>query len=319
MVMKWSAVAVAIGCSACTPSFQSASQVTDLRILAMQAEPPESLFDAQCSDATNLSTCTVSNIDDMHLSILFVDPVHPHQTGAITPTLCPTNTTSPICGDGSLALEAQSGPQDTIGFSLEGALLDADLQKLPALIYASAEASALKGFGGIDVEWQASVDTGDANGAQLGHKTLVFNPRLSTGNPNRNHNPVITGMKVIAANGTDLGVLAPGQTLQLTVGAELGLRPILAPGSVETYQTVDLTGHSVTVTENLEWDFYSTTGSDFDNGTAYEPLPGVADPALGLTRMTATKIRSGTLWAVVHDGRGGTSWIELPWISGGGL
>ena len=317
--MKWSLVAAMSFLSACTPSFQSASQVTDLRILAMQAEPPESLFDAQCSDPHNLATCTVSNIDDMHLSVLFVDPVHPHQNGAITPTLCPTSTTSPICGAGSLTLEAQAGPQDTIGFSLEGALLGGDLQKLPALIYASAESSALKGFGGIDVEFQAGVDTGDANGIQLGHKTLVFNPRLPAGNPSRNHNPIVTGMKVIAANGTDLGVLAPGQTLQLTVGAELGLRPVLAPGSIETYQTIDLTGQSVAVTENLVWDFYSTTGADFDNGTASEPLTGVADPALGLTRMTATKIRSGTLWAVVHDGRGGTGWIELPWISGGGL
>ncbi len=317
--MKWSAIAAVIGLAGCTPSFQSASQVTDLRILAMQAEPPESLFDAQCSDLHDLATCTVSNIDDMHLSVLFVDPVHPHQSGAISPTLCPTSTTSPICGAGSLALEAQSGPQDTIGFSLEGALLGSDLQKLPALIYASAESSALKGFGGIDVEFQAAVDTGDANGIQLGHKTLIFNPRLPAGNPNRNHNPSVAGMKVIAANGTDLGVLTPGQTLQLTVGAEVGLRPVLTPGSIETYQTIDLTGQSVAVTENLVWDFYSTTGADFDNGTASEPLVGVADPVLGLTRMTATKIRSGTLWAVVHDGRGGTSWIELPWISGGGL
>jgi len=304
--------------AACTPSFASPTQVTDLRILGIQAEPPEALFDAQCTDPNDISTCTVSNVDDMQITILFVDPVHPSQPGVITPELCAPSTTNPICGANAVVLATQQGPQDSIDYSLRGAFTGDDLQQLPALLIASAEASPLKGYGGIQVELQMGVDTDDPYGVQLSHKTLVFNPRTPDGNPNRNHNPQVTGMKVIdTASGATVGVLAPGQTLSLPLGVEVGLRPVLAPGSIETYQTVDLNGQTVTITEDLQWDFYSTTGADFDNGTADEPLPGVGDPPLGLTRITATAARSGTLWAVVHDGRGGDAWIQLPWVSGG--
>ncbi len=189
---------------------------------------------------------------------------------------------------------------------------------MPALLVASVESSALHGYGGIQVELQLGVDTGDPNGVQLASKTLVFNPRLPGGNPNRNHNPGITGMELIDFQGNKLGVLPPGQLLELTVGIELGLRPVLAPGSIETYTTVDLSGQTETVTEQLSYDFYSTTGADFDDGTASEPLPGVSDPPLGLSRITASEAGSGTMWTVVHDGRGGDAWIQLPWKASGG-
>ena len=303
--------------SACTPSFASQTQVTDLRILGIQAEPPEALFDATCTDPTNVSTCTVSNVDDMQITLLYVDPVHPSTAGVVTPALCAPNSTDPICGAGSLMLQQQQGPQDTLGFSLFGAFTGNDLQQLPGLIVASAEASSLMGYGGIQVELQLGVDTGDPAGVQLGSKTLVFNPRTPDGNPNRNHNPGVSGMKMLDDKGNQLGLLTPGQTLQLTVGTEIGLRPVLTPGSIETYQTVDLTGATVTVRENLQWNFYSTSGSDFDDGTASEPLAGVADPPEGLTRITASKATSGTMWAVVHDGRGGDAWIEFPWQATG--
>ena len=303
----------------CTPDFQSQSQVIDLRILGIKAEPPEALFNASCTDMTKLSTCTVSSVDDMRITALFADPAHPAHPGVISPTLCPPQTnqtpSNPNCGPGSLELMQQHGAQDQISFSLQGALTAADLQQLPALLIASAQASPLMGYGGLQVELQLGVDTADPFGVQLGHKTLVFNPRTADGNPNRNHNPSITGMKLLDQMGHDLGARAPGEPLLLTLHQEIGLRPVLAAGSIETYQTIDLTGARVTVRENLAWDFYSTANADFDKGSASEPLAGVADPLEGLTRFTAIKQATGTLWAVVHDGRGGTDWIQIPWTA----
>ena len=49
---------LAIGC---TPSFEAASEIRDLRVLAVQAEPPEAQYDA-------------ASVDPVHLRILAVDP-----------------------------------------------------------------------------------------------------------------------------------------------------------------------------------------------------------------------------------------------------
>jgi hypothetical protein len=178
--------AAALFAFACTPSFQSQTQVTDLRLLGIQAQPPEALFDATCTNPNVLTTCAISNVDDMQITLLYDDPIHPNAIGIVTPTLCAPSTATPanpICGADSLALLQQEGPQTQLSFSLFAALAANNLQLLPALIAASAESSELMGFGGIEVELQLGVDTGDPNGIQLGHKTLVFNQRLQGGNP----------------------------------------------------------------------------------------------------------------------------------------
>src|SRR5690242_1062389 len=51
-----------VAAAACTPNFASQSDVSDLRILAVQAEPPEAEPDLQ------------GNYPDVHLRILAVDP-----------------------------------------------------------------------------------------------------------------------------------------------------------------------------------------------------------------------------------------------------
>ena len=66
--------------AACTPSFQSASDVNDLRVLAVQADPPEAQYDA-------------TSADPIHLRILAVDPPRAGGLANMAWSICaPTDT-----------------------------------------------------------------------------------------------------------------------------------------------------------------------------------------------------------------------------------
>ena len=111
-----------------------------------------------------------------------------------------------------------------------------------------------------------------------------------------------------------------------------GLRPVLAPGAMEEYDTVDLAGHTVHLQERIRYSFYVTPGLNigrillrsvggsvvsFGNGSdveADEPPPGTPDPPGGLILLEAVERGGGqgTLWIVARDSRGATSWLEQP-------
>lgn len=278
------AQAMAVGCAAaalcaCTPDFQAPSQVTDLRILAVQAEPPEAQYDA-------------SSVDSVQVTVLAVDPAHP---GALVmdAALCgPTDSrrcdVAPVFPLGLLPL------QTTIAVP-------------PQALAAAVASDKLQGYGGIRVQLAFSIDDGDPAGPQFADKILLYTPRGGT----PNHNPLLTSVQ-LSLDGAAQGTLTPGQTLQLPVGVQIGLRPVLAPGARETYQVQDLQGHLITLTEDPAYAFFTLPGAQFDRDTATEPIDGVAPPD-GLTRIASTQRGSGTFWIVVRDGRGGESWLSFPW------
>ena len=157
----------------------------------------------------------------------------------------------------------------------------------------------------------------DPNGQQTALKTLLFSPKdlPIAGNPNKNHNPVALGLSLIDLD-TKQVIASPanGEPITLYAGKQLGVRPRRTDGSVETYNTVDLTGRIVTLTENLSWNFYTTIDGDLDRAAADEPIAGAGDPPDGLVRIQALKAGArGTFWAVVRDGRGGQAWTTHAW------
>jgi hypothetical protein len=153
------------------------------------------------------------------------------------------------------------------------------------------------------------VNDGDPNAPVFADKVLVYSPR----GPVPNHNPLLTGL-ALSRNGAPAGSVAVGETLALPIGVEIGLRPLLADGAREEYDTTDLTGKTVHLTEQPRYAFFTTAGAEFDRDTADEPVDGVAPPD-GLTRIDSFRAGQGTMWVVVRDGRGGESWIAVPWTT----
>jgi hypothetical protein len=275
--MRPLALLALVSASACTPDFAAPSTVTDLRILAVQAEPPEAQYD----DA---------GIDPVQVRVLAVDP---RDAGpiALHAQLC-APTDSRRC-DGGPTLDLGDQP------------LNATLLVPPEVVSQARNSDDLKGLGGIRVQYSFSVQNGGT--PVYGSKVLLFSPRGGT--PNRN--PLVSQVHVTFDGGPHGDDTLPGGTLELPAGVEFGLRPVLADGSVETYVTTDLRGNQVTLPEYLRYSFFVTPGAEISGDTADEPLDGGA-PLDGLSRLT---VRSGDggLWIVVRDGRGGESWTEFRW------
>jgi hypothetical protein len=274
--------------AACTPDFAAPSDVFDLRVLAVQAQPPEAQFDA-------------SSVDSVTVRVLAVDP-SARDLATMNGTLCAL-TDSRRCGSGSqLPLPMKKQPA--------GGEFNWQVSLPRAVIDFAQSFDDLKGLGGIRVMLALSVDDADPHGAVYAAKTLIYSPR---GKP-PNHNPELTGVH-LTRDGNDVTTIARGALLSLPGGVQIGLRPLLTPQSIEEYDTTDLRGNTVHLKEQPTYSFFTTTGAEMDRDTADEPLNGVAPPD-GLARIKAKGAgNSGTLWIVVRDGRGGEDWLAIPWSS----
>lgn len=275
----------------CTPDFQSASEVTDLRVLAIQAEPPEAQFDAQ------------GTAPDVHLRVLAVDPARDTPV-VLTGALC-APTDSRRCENGprfDLPPQTRTTGTEFAG-TIPGALMG------PVIAYAQ-QSDDLKGLGGIRVMLSISVEDGNPQGPVVADKILLYSPAGTA----PNHNPQLTGI-ALSRTGVPAGQVAEGETLSLPIGVEIGIRPLLADGAREAYDTTDLQGRTVHLVEQPRYFFFTTPGAELDRDTADEPLDGVAPPD-GLARIDSLRAGSGTLWIVVRDGRGGESWLAIPWTAG---
>jgi hypothetical protein len=102
-----------------------------------------------------------------------------------------------------------------------------------------------------------------------------------------------------------------GDTIELPIGIEIGLLPLIPQDTCEQYVTTDFRGNQVQLTEQPHYSFFVTPGAEIGVETADEPLDGVP-PSDGLSRITAHS-GEGMLWIVVRDGRGGESWARFQW------
>jgi hypothetical protein len=279
--MRALAVLLTLSAVACTPDFAAPSDVSDLRVLAVQAEPAEAQFD----DA---------GVDPVQVSILAFDPRSPAPIEVIAQLCAPTD--SRRCDEGDPVLDVPDAGLSTALALPSGFLLSA------------AQLDDLNGFGGIRVQYSFSVENGDTGASVYGSKVLLFSPR--GGVPNRN--PVLTGVH-LTRDGAAVGDSDPaaGDTIELPSGVEIGLLPLISADSCEQYVTTDFRGNQVRLTEQPRYSFFVTPGAEIGVDTADEPLDGVAPPD-GLSRVTVHS-GEGTLWIVVRDGRGGESWGGFHW------
>jgi hypothetical protein len=276
--------------AACTPSFQDQSEVIDLRVLAVSAEPPEAFADIDAG-----------TVDDVSVTVLVADPV-PRATVDASASICfPTDNL--ICQTPRIDLSPQTAPKPgELSFQVAA----------PAPVIAGAlQNDKLKGFGGVRVQFTAQVGDGDPHGPVTGEKVLLFS---TTPRDQANHTPRIVSLEVTRSSGT-VQELDAGQTLQMAAGEQVGIRPIVGPGpeGAEDYTTTDLTGAKVSLHEQLSYSFYALLGASWDKDTASETLPGQPLPTFGINRLQTYRQGSGTFWIIVYDGRGGVSWFTGQW------
>ncbi len=287
-------LSLALGLLACTPGFQSPSQVQDLRVLAVAAEPPEAFADLDAG-----------TVDPVTVTVLVADPA-PRAPVAVSASICfPTD--SLICDGQKLDLptEGRLTPGE-VAFTL---------QPPAALVVGALQNDKLKGLGGVRVQFTASATDGDPAGAAQAEKVLLFS---TVPKEQANHSPHISFLEISRAGGAKERLQA-GETLHLAAGEEVGIRPLvgLGPDGAETYTTTDLAGREVTLTEQLQYTVFTMLGCEWDKDSAYEPLPGAATPPFGIVRLHAYVGPgvAGTFWVVVRDGRGGLSWFIASWAT----
>ncbi|MFL5375112.1 MAG: hypothetical protein ACJ78T_14055 [Myxococcales bacterium] len=274
------------------PCFTPPSVVEDLRVLALSVDPPSPLAD--------LAT---GSIEPVRLRALYGGT---SGTVDVSWALCVPES-NPICPEEAIIARNHEWASDS---SLE-------VRVPPDVVAAARAADSLRGAGGIRVLATLRVAGAVPEAAST---PIVF---VEPGQV-RNRAPVLTGMRVARE-----GFPYESSSVRIEMFSESphGLRPVLEPGSLEDYDTIDFSGRAVHLRERIRYSFYASpglfigrlehgitglavyygNGNDFE---ADEPDPGSPEPLSGLIPLTA--MGNGVLWVVARDSRGATSWLTVP-------
>jgi hypothetical protein len=276
---------------ACTPNFQSASQVQDLRVLAVAADPPEAFVDVDGG-----------TVQDVRVAVLVADP-SPRAAVDASASLC-VPTDNLICDQQRIDLPAQH--------RLDPGEIDFTVSVPAPLLVAALQNDKIKVLNAVAVQFTTAVADGDPAGAATAEKVLVYSTSTTP-----NHSPRIASVEISRGSGAK-EQLPPGGTLLMGVGEQVGIRPLVGqgPDGAETYTTTDLKGNVITLTEQLNYTVFTTLGGEWDKDRADEPFATDPTPPFGIVRFDTYAATSGTMWIVVRDGRGGLSWFSANWTSG---
>jgi hypothetical protein len=215
---------LALFAAACGTSFEKASLVSGLRVLAIKAEPAE----VAPGQSTTLSVLAVDTANQP-LTLRWMACTEPPQLGfgAINP------------GCFNVEVAAYLLPLGT------GAPLSVAIPAIDPVAFGPPDAS-----GGIYLPLRLD--------AQAGADKLssAYRMRLAQGGT-PNQNPQLAVVQVVSAAGAATSLSSP---LEVHAGDKVTLRAIFAPGSAETYQVVE-PGQTKTVTELLNASWYATAGS----------------------------------------------------------
>src|SRR5438445_3034335 len=213
------------------PCFNPGSLVTDLRVLAVRADPPEALVD--------LDGGVVPPVD---VRALVAQPQGAAPDVPVRARVCVPADGG--CPDGSPEMASTT---DQEGVASLTARVGANL------VRAAREADPLLGYGGIRV--QLDLEARGAGAISRARKMLLYTPQAPGVQPNR---PLELRGVAITYLGSVVGAAAPGAPVYLQVGIPYGVRPLLADGSIEEYDTTTLDGQRVHLVEHVSYSFYAT-------------------------------------------------------------
>ncbi len=267
--------------AACGPTFEEQSEIRRVRVLAIQAEPAELTLDPDNPvlpppiQFTALAVAPEERPVEVNLALC--KPGNPYGTELDC-----------FGGDGTALAEnqlslldpgVQEVLQEAANVGTGGEPVDPNDPELREVLERGVP---------LFVAYRASDGTQVPEGQERGVRQLTF--RL-TSTPNQN--PQIE----------ELLVGEEPLTGPLPLNTEVVLRPRLAEGSLEVYETAD--GPR---TEQLFYSWFATGDGDVQQLRSLEPVDGKPGEPTS-TYLTPSTPQRVTFYVVARDGRGGVAWL----------
>lgn len=272
------AIAAAAGC---TGELDDRSDVRDLRVLAIQATPPELVLNDDV-------------LPDVTLTALVADPRDPGRTIDYAWLACGlTDDLRCASADFALDLGAGSAPLAEIG---------AVMPVTEELVAAARELDTYLGFGGVSIVAELVLAAGsDEELHAIKQVPAVYSlPRDTTAN----RNPTPPALRHDDVDWPE------DEVLEVAAGTEVKVEPVSPPEDAETYSVLRFDLDHEELQEYLEYDFFATAGP-WNRSSSGGPPEVVSTETTLASRWTApdeVPAEDVTLWVVVRDGRGGTAW-----------
>jgi hypothetical protein len=299
-------------------SFENPSIVIDLRIVGMQAEPPEQV--APVDPMNPLGTM----FEDARVCAIVADPGAARRL-RWEMTACAPNGDHRCNDPERPSLVMGGGVIDDPDTSATAQVMCATLPAGPellAILRDAIEHDSLSGFGGVDLQVVIRVTPEGAGASQAiyGAKAVRYSPELPAGRV-ANTNPTLTQIDVDRGDG---GAPVPlvlarcvEQTAPLALGATetIHFMPIEPDGVREDYVVPTFEGGSRMFTENLRYEWLAGAG-DWTRGGTGGPRDGAGNqPPLDTAwESPAAEDLAGPtdvpLWIIQRDERGGAQWFE---------
>ncbi|MDQ3365244.1 MAG: hypothetical protein M3680_07440 [Myxococcota bacterium] len=329
--MRAAAVIVALaGCA----SFEDPTIVLDLRVLAIQAEPPEIILDVDPARPPDVAALFAQlEQQPILLRALLTEPGHTRDL-EWEMSACML-AEGGRCDDGRPRVAVASGlaadPEST-GFVPgcgergieEGGVVCAMLvpdAAFATLLYDALRADPTGGLGGLDVGIALQVGARGADGATAGEvhasKLVRIAPRIPAERI-ANTNPHIE--ELLFGGGIGVGTAVPrshcassrGASPDVRSGQVVTLYPTARDGDREEYVVPTLDGATRRFTEYLSYQWIAIAGSFSDPETGGPPDP-FGNVRLDGTEWTAPAVAEPTdisIWVIQRDGRFGVTWRE---------
>ncbi len=316
-------IAIALLCAfvAACNSFENPEVVTDFRIIAISADPPEQVIDVSTTDPQPPAEL-LEQVVPTEVCVLLSDRDFDRRL-RWEMTVCPLNN----------ALRCQGGaPQYVIGSGIwddpeasaaSPRLCDsipADGNLLGVAIY-SFENDQLRGLGGIYYGLSLRIG-GEGDDPELdlyGAKNLRLMPRIPA-DIEANKNPSIERVDITLPDAEPV-VLPFGRCrdqaapIEVAAGELVRLTPVEPEGAREPYVVPTTDGSSRMFTESLTYQWLATAGN-YTSGSTGGTRDAFGNPATLFTdyRAPAAKDLDGPtdvdLWFIQRDERLGVHWYE---------
>jgi len=296
--------------SACGAQFKPETLVDALRVLSITAEPPE-----------------VAPGESAQLDILQMDPSRPGGKTTVVWVGCepdPIDFNRSACNDTSALLQPTAFATFPPGVRILGFGTRAGYASARTLFDGLPPEDPVRSNGtsgpvlGVVIGEEVNPTSNDADLRELFGRierqevqTVMSLTRVTvTERLERNHNPKLSALELD-------GVAVPkGAKLQLREGAKMKLFPRPTEDSRETYSVILPAGPSER-SETLVVSWYSTSGRfdqariDVSNGAETQFIaPGSSE----VPDDPVPEKRTGTIWMVMRDGRGGQHFEVLPFF-----
>lgn len=282
-----------IGLAGCVEQFAPASQIKDLRVLAIRADIPEARPG-----------------ETIQLDALIANP-----DGVFTPPLVAWTTCFPKLIGGVDACASGEEPQQFLGVgpSITATIPedialfpegDPNAQSTVLLTMVACDSAIIEECVSCNEDFTDCTFGSEAAEFEVALKRIIVSNRDDA---TRNHNPDLTDI-LAAPTGGDFVLLPEGVSTPMDVCSDLTLRAQADPLTAETFTEIQF-GEPVEITEDLETSFFvnvGAVGSDrIFNGVGKGVEPGVADNGYFLIAGDPEPTGDISLFFVLRDDRGG--------------